>query len=83
MTPLKWVFLIHSYPPHISNSHCTLKQHFGIPSHCYNRTFRTAEWTIDGYESIYMMRKGQTKNVGKKDIRVQIKFIEDLFGIAA
>ena len=47
------------------------------------QTFRTAEWTVDGYESIYMMRKGQIKNVGRKNVVVQIKFIEELFGIAA
>ena len=45
--------------------------------------FATAQATIDGYEAMYMMRKGQIKNVGRKDVVVQIKFIENLFGIAA
>ena len=34
--------------------------------------FATAQGTIDGYEAMYMMRKGQIKNVGKKDVVVQV-----------
>jgi len=30
-----------------------------------------------------MIQKGQVEGVGKKDANVQIKFIENLFGIAA
>ena len=45
--------------------------------------FATAQATIDGYEAMHMMRKGQIKNVGRKDVIVQIKFIESLCGIAA
>ena len=47
------------------------------------QTFRTAEATISGYESMHMIRKGQIEGVGKKDIVAQKKFINDLFGIAA
>jgi len=47
------------------------------------QTFKTAEATISGYESIHMIRKGQVEGVGRKDILAQKKFIDDLFGIAA
>ena len=47
------------------------------------QSFATGQATIEGYETMHMIRKGQVKNVGRKDVRVQIKFIEGLFGIAA
>lgn len=47
------------------------------------QTFETGEATISGYESINMIRKGQVKGVGRKDIAAQKKFISDIFGIAA
>ena len=47
------------------------------------QTFKTADATISGYESMHMIYKGQIKGVGGKDILSQKKFIEDLFGIAA
>lgn len=54
-----------------------------IRSSQWLQTFRTAEATIDGYESIHMIRKGQIKGVGRKDVLSQKMFIEGLFGIAA
>ena len=47
------------------------------------QSFDTAKATISGYETMHMIRKGQVKNVGRKDVVVQIKFIEEPFGIAA
>ena len=47
------------------------------------QTFRTAEATISGYESMHMIRKGQVEGVGRKDASAQKMFIEGLFGIAA
>jgi len=47
------------------------------------QTFKTAQATISGYESIHMIRKGQINGVERKDIVAQKKFIDDLFGIAA
>ena len=47
------------------------------------QTFDTAEATIAGYEAMHMIQKGQVKGVGKKDVNIQIKFIESLFRIAA
>ena len=47
------------------------------------QTFETAEATIEGYESIHMIRKGQIHGVGRKDIVAQKKFIDKIFGLAA
>ena len=47
------------------------------------QSFYTAKWTIDGYESMHMLRKGQVKRLAPKDVRANIEFIENLFGIAA
>ena len=46
-------------------------------------TFETAEATIEGYESIHMIRKGQINGVGRKDIVAQKKFVDKIFGLAA
>ena len=35
------------------------------------------------YEAMNMIRKGQIRGVGKADIKSQVKFIENLFGLAA
>lgn len=51
-------------------------------SQCF-RGFHTAERTIEGIESINMMRKGQVKRLNGKDAIGQAKFVESLFGIAA
>jgi len=46
-------------------------------------SFKTAQRTLRGYEAMNMIRKGQIKKVGKVDIRGQVRYIENLFGIAA
>ena len=51
-------------------------------SQCFKR-FHTAERTLEGIESINMMRKGQVKKLAGDDARGQAKFITSLFGIAA
>ena len=43
----------------------------------------TAGRTLQGYEVINMMRKGQVRGVGKGDISGQVTFIASLFGVAA
>jgi transposase, IS6 family len=48
--------------------------------------FRSAEgaWrTIEGYEAMHMIRKGQIRRLGKRDTVGQRRFIHNLFGIAA
>ena len=46
-------------------------------------SFETADRTLQGYEAMNMIRKGQVQGIGKMDIKGQVKFIENLFGIAA
>jgi transposase, IS6 family len=46
------------------------------------RNFWSAKRTIEGYESMKMIRKGQIKNVKRNDVLGQIDFIHSLFEIA-
>src|SRR5262245_27467939 len=46
-------------------------------------SFNTARRTIGGYEVMYMVRKGQVEGIGKGDIRGQVRFVADLFNVAA
>jgi len=43
----------------------------------------TAGRTLQGYEVMNMLRKGQVRGVDKGDISQQISFIDSLFGVAA
>jgi len=45
--------------------------------------FNTARRTIGGYEVMNMIRKGQVEGIGKGDIRGQVRFVADLFNVAA
>src|SRR5690349_448934 len=47
------------------------------------REFHAARRTIQGYEAIHMMRKGQVRWVKGNDVGRQIRFIEKLFGLVA
>jgi transposase-like protein len=47
------------------------------------RSFHTAERTLEGIESLHMMRKGQIKRLDGTDALGQAKFVASLFGIAA
>jgi transposase-like protein len=51
-------------------------------SQCFKR-FHTAERTIEGIESINMMRKGQVKRLDRYDAVGQAKFVMSLFQVAA
>jgi IS6 family transposase len=46
-------------------------------------SFETAWWTLQGYEVMNMIRKGQIQGVGKGDIMKQVALIASLFGVAA
>ncbi|MEN9871809.1 MAG: hypothetical protein RLZZ171_2801 [Cyanobacteriota bacterium] len=46
-------------------------------------SFNTARRTIQGYEGMNMIRKGQIKGVEKGDVLGQISFIKEIFGLAA
>jgi transposase-like protein len=47
------------------------------------REFQAERRTIQGYEAIQMIRKGQVRRVNGNDVRRQIQFIEKLFELAA
>lgn len=46
-------------------------------------SFETAWRTLQGYEGMHMLRKGQVKRVDKGDNRQQARFIASPFGLAA
>ncbi|GHO68209.1 hypothetical protein KSC_071010 [Ktedonobacter sp. SOSP1-52] len=46
-------------------------------------SFETAQRTLQGYETMHMLRKGQVHSVRKGDIKKQVTFIARLFGVAA
>ena len=46
-------------------------------------SFETAWHTLQGYEVMNRIRKGQVRGVGKADITGQVTFIASLFGVAA
>jgi IS6 family transposase len=46
-------------------------------------SFWTARRTLAGYEAIAMIKKGQVRNIGGNDIKVQSRFIAALFDSAA
>ena len=47
------------------------------------REFQAARRTIEGYEAIHMIRKGQTRWVSGHDVRQQNRFIDRLFDLPA
>jgi IS6 family transposase len=47
------------------------------------RGFQSAWGTIQGYEAMHMIRKGQVRWVSGDDVRRQIQFIEKLFELSA
>jgi transposase, IS6 family len=46
-------------------------------------SFRTARRTLAGYEVMAMVRKGQVRRIGGRDMRAQATFVAELFEIAA
>jgi transposase-like protein len=47
------------------------------------RSFHTAERTLEGVESMHMMRKGRVKRLDGMDAAGQAEFVASLFGVAA
>jgi transposase, IS6 family len=45
--------------------------------------FCTAQRTIQGNETMYMLRKGQIEGIAKRDILAQNRVIDQLFGLVA
>lgn len=46
-------------------------------------SFHTARRTLAGYEAMAMIRKGQVRHVGGRDMRAQTTFVAGLFQGAA
>jgi IS6 family transposase len=46
-------------------------------------SFETASKTLQGYEAMNMIRKGQVQGVRKGDILAQVQFLHQAFGVAA
>jgi transposase, IS6 family len=44
-------------------------------------SFRTAWRTIQGIETMHMLRKGRVRRVPKDDVVAQVRFIHKLFGL--
>ncbi len=51
-------------------------------SQCF-KSFHTAERTLEGIESVNMMRKGQVKRLAGSDAQGQAEFVASLFHVAA
>ena len=47
------------------------------------REFEAARRTIQGYEAMHMIRKGQARWVSRNDVRGQNQFINRMFDLAA
>ena len=46
-------------------------------------SFNTARRTLRGYETMHMLRKGQIQGVAKGAVTDRVKFIAEIFGVAA
>jgi transposase, IS6 family len=46
-------------------------------------TFATAQRTIQGYEAMHMLRKGQLEGIATGNVRAQNRVINQMFGLAA
>ena len=46
-------------------------------------SFQSAWRTLEGIETVNMIRKGRVRRVIKGDVMAQVRFIDKLFGIAA
>jgi transposase, IS6 family len=46
-------------------------------------SFHTARRTLAGYEAMAMIRKGQVRSIGGRDMRAQAEFVVLLFELAA
>lgn len=47
------------------------------------QSFNAARRTIRGYEVMNMIRIGQVEGVAKRDIRAQVEFVSQIFGVAS
>jgi transposase-like protein len=66
----------------------TIEQDHRFVKRCVNPglgfgAFATAQRTIQGYEAMHMLRKGQLEGVAKGDVLAHNHIINQLFGLAA
>ena len=47
------------------------------------RSFHSARRTLEGIETMHMIRKGRVRRVAKKDVVAEARFVAKLFGLAA
>lgn len=47
------------------------------------RSFDTAWRTLQGYEAMHQLRKGQVQGTTRGDVRSQLRFVDQVFGLAA
>ena len=65
----------------IEQDHRTIRRRWRA-AQCF-RSFHSAERTLEGIESLHMMRKGQVKRLEGRDAAGQARCVEGLFGVAA
>ena len=65
----------------IEQDHRTVKKRTWLAKG-YN-TFQGAWRTLEGIETVHMIRKGRVRRVAKKDVLAEAQFIAKLFGLAA
>ena len=46
-------------------------------------SFRTARQTLQGYEAMHMIKKGQLKGITKGDVLAQNRVVAQVFGLVA
>jgi IS6 family transposase len=46
-------------------------------------SFRTAQRTLQGYEAMHIIRKGQIEGIAKGDVLAQNRVLAQVFGVAA
>ncbi len=64
----------------LEQDHCAIKRR--VKAKQGFREFHAARRTIQGYEAMHMIRKGQARWVNGSDVRQQIQFINKLFELA-
>jgi transposase, IS6 family len=65
----------------IEQDHKTVRRRWRAMQ-CF-RSFHTAERAMEGVESMHMLKKGQVKRLGGRDVVGQAEFVASLFGVAA
>jgi hypothetical protein len=47
------------------------------------KSFLSARRTLEGIETMHMIRKGRVRRVARKDVVAEARFVAQLFGLAA